>query len=106
MKRLRLGRGTTPIYVITFNGIDIDELGDIYLTFRQRKRGRILTKHSPELVIGDGYAYVQLTQKETLSFSAGEGEVQVRFTDQTGNAYKTMVIGMDVSEVLHERVIA
>ena len=102
---LTMGRGTTPLYMIWFEGISYDDISDIYLTFEQSKSSQELTKHFPDIVVRDGYAYVQLTQEETLAFAKGSGKVQVRFIDNSGNAFKSVIANMQVSDVLYEEVI-
>lgn len=102
---LSMGRGTTPTYVVTFKGIDIDDLSDIYFTFEQSKSNQELTKHFPEVESGQGYASVKLSQAETLAFAKGNGKVQIRFIGNDGNAFKTSIVTMEVSDVLYEEVI-
>jgi hypothetical protein len=105
MASLTMGRGTTPLYTIKFTGISLDDIGDIYITFEQSKSNQELTKHYPEVAIGDGYAYVQLSQQETLAFQKGSAKMQIRFLDNASNAFKSAILGVQVSDVLYEEVI-
>lgn len=105
MASITMGRGTTPLYTIKFTGISLDDIGDIYITFEQSKSNQELTKHYPEVAIGDGYAYVQLTQSETLAFQKGSGKMQIRFLDSMNNAFKSTIVNMQISDVLYEGVI-
>jgi hypothetical protein len=100
-----MGRGTTPLYTIKFTGISLSEIGDIYITFEQNKSNQELTKHYPEVAIGEGYAYVQLTQAETLAFQKGSAKMQIRFIDKLGNAFKSTIVPVQVSDVLYEEEI-
>lgn len=105
MASVTMGRGTTPLYTIKFRGISLSDIGDIYITFEQTKSNQELTKHYPEVAIGDGYAYVQLTQEETLAFQKGSAKMQIRFLDKTNNAFKSSIANVQVSDVLYEEVI-
>ncbi len=105
MASVTMGRGTTPLYTIRFVGIALSDIGDIYITFEQTKSNQELTKHYPEVAIGDGYAYVQLTQDETLAFQKGSGKMQIRFLDNMNNAFKSTIVNVQISDVLYEEVI-
>ena len=105
MASVTMGRGTTPLYTIKLKGISLSDIGDIYITFEQTKSNQELTKHYPEVAIGDGYAYVQLSQEETLAFQKGSAKMQIRFLDKTNNAFKSSIANVQVSDVLYEEVI-
>lgn len=105
MASINMGRGTTPLYTIKFTGISLQDIGDIYITFEQTKSSQELTKHYPEVAVGDGYAYVQLTQAETLAFQKGSAKMQIRFLDKSGNAFKSTIVNVQVSDVLYEEEI-
>jgi hypothetical protein len=105
MASINMGRGTTPLYTIKFTGITLQDIGDIYITFEQTKSNQELTKHYPEVAVGDGYAYVQLTQAETLAFQKGSAKMQIRFLDKSGNAFKSTIVNVQVSDVLYEEEI-
>ena len=105
MASINMGRGTTPLYTIKFTGIALSDIGDIYITFEQTKSNQELTKHYPEVAVGDGYAYVQLTQAETLAFQKGSAKMQIRFLDKSGNAFKSTIVNVQVSDVLYEEEI-
>lgn len=103
---LTMGRGTTPTYLVTFRGIDFEDIDDIYFTFEQSKSNQELTKHFPEVEAHEeGYATVSLTQAETLAFAKGNGKIQIRFINKNGKAFKTSIVTMEVSDVLYEEVI-
>ena len=105
MASINMGRGTTPLYTIKFTGISLSDIGDIYITFEQTKSSQELTKHYPEVAVGDGYAYVQLSQAETLAFQKGSAKMQIRFLDTNGNAFKSTIVNVQVSDVLYEEEI-
>lgn len=111
MATVTMGRGTTPVYVLHVTGIETAIISDIYMTFEQNKSNQELTKHAPDIQITPGdtdeetYAYLQLSQAETLAFNKGSGKVQIRFIDSSGNAFKSTIVNMQVSDVLYEEVI-
>lgn len=105
MASINMGRGTTPLYTIKFTGISLQDIGDIYITFEQTKSNQELTKHFPEVAVGDGYAYVQLSQAETLAFQKGSAKMQIRFLDNNDNAFKSTIVNVQVSDVLYEEEI-
>lgn len=105
MASINMGRGTTPLYTIKFTGIALSDIGDIYITFEQTKSNQELTKHFPEVAVGDGYAYVQLSQAETLAFQKGSAKMQIRFLDNNDNAFKSTIVNVQVSDVLYEEEI-
>jgi hypothetical protein len=102
---LRMGRGTTPLYTISITGVPLEDIADIYMTFEQNKSWQELTKHFPEITESSGVYSVKLTQAETLAFQKGSGKVQIRLLDVLGNAIKTEIWNMTVSDVLYEEVI-
>jgi hypothetical protein len=102
---LTMGRGTNPLYTVSFTGISADDIADIYVTFEQSKSNQELTKHFPDIELTEGKFYVRLSQQETLAFAKGSGKVQIRILDDEGVALKTDIWNMKVSDVLYEEVI-
>lgn len=112
---LTIGRGTTPVYSIYFDGVDVSTISDIYITFKQPANppqfaGIKLTKHFPDVYIDEELdvpkAVVRLTQSETLMFSSKySGEAQVRFITNSGAAFKSDIFNVKVTDVLYEGVI-
>jgi len=49
---------------------------------------------------------VELTQEETLQFIPGEVEAQIRFLTDTGKAFDTEIVTLNVERVLQGGVIA
>ncbi len=96
-------RGTTPYYTIHFDGIELDQIDDIYVTFSQPRKGNILTVSNVERT-AEGF-YIHLTQEQTLSLDRGSIYMQIRFTDVNGEAYATEQWDDEVSDVLQEGVI-
>lgn len=102
--KLTLGRGTTPTYSIKINGFDLSAIADVYVTFEQKPM-KELTKHFPEVYVGDDKVMVHLNQKETLSFKAGNGLAQIRFITHDGTAYKSATFPITITDALYEKEI-
>ncbi len=83
----------------------MEDIADVYITFEQTKSNQELTKHFPDVQDNETFYSIQLTQEETLAFAKGSGKVQIRLLDNTGNAIKTDIWNMQVSDVLYEEVI-
>lgn len=98
-------RGTTPTITLTVNEVDLTDLKSVYVTFCQA--GKMLTKQSGDegVEITEHTVSILLSQEETLSFSPGTAEVQLRGLTNGGNAFATNVGRVAVKEVLLKEVI-
>lgn len=98
-------RGTTPTITLTVNELDLTELKSIYVTFCQA--GKILTKQKGEsgVEIDTHTVSIRLSQEETLRFSPGTVEVQLRGLTNGDNAFATNVGKVAVKDVLLKEVI-
>lgn len=98
-------RGTTPTITLTIYEIDLTELKSVYVTFCQH--GTMITKQSGEsgVEITEHTVSVWLSQEETLRFTSGTVEVQLRGLANGGNAIATNVGRVTVKEVLLKEVI-
>ncbi len=96
-------RGTTPYYSITFDGIDLDDIADVYVTFSQPKKDKEVTI-SDVTRTAQGF-YIHLTQEQTLALAKGNMYIQIRFKDVNGEAYATEMWLDEVKDVLQEGVI-
>ena len=85
-------RGTTPVFEITLEGTDYDQLGTVLFRFRQN--GTVLDK-TP--VISDNKATITLTQEETLRFD--EGKVSIQLMGILGPAATEVVPKSDIVEI-------
>lgn len=99
-------RGTTPTYTITFSGIPLGNIKDIYITFEQTKSNVEITKHGDDLVRTDENVQVTLSQRETLQFNRGDIKIQIRAIDFYEKALATAIVEDTVSDVLYEDVIS
>lgn len=98
-------RGTTPTIILTVNGVDLTSLKSVYVTFCQS--GKMLTKQSGNegVEITEHTVSVSLSQEETLRFTPGTVEVQLRGLTNGGDAFATNVAKVAVKEVLLKEVI-
>ncbi|RHC58347.1 hypothetical protein DW839_01975 [Enterocloster bolteae] len=98
-------RGTTPTITLTLNEVDLTSLKSVYVTFCQS--GKMLTKQSGTegVEITEHTVSVSLSQEETLRFTPGTVEVQLRGLTNGGDAFATNVARVAVKEVLLKEVI-
>lgn len=96
-------QGTTPTIVLTVEGADLDE-STCYVTFKCGL-GKTITKSGNELAVSGNEIAVHLTQEDTLQFSPGQCEIQVRWIDANGNAMATETANLDVDRVLLKKII-
>lgn len=97
-------RGTTPAIVLT---VDMDiSSWTVYVTLK--KGAKILTLENERLTMDYANSKTSiafdLTQQETLDFSTGTCEVQVRAIHE-GTAIATDIEKIDVARILKEGVI-
>lgn len=98
-------RGTTPTITLTLETMDLTSLKSVYVTFCQF--GKMLTKQSGDegVDITEHTVSVSLSQEETLRFTPGTVEVQLRGLTNGGDAFATNVAKVAVKEVLLKEVI-
>ena len=102
---MSVARGTTPTYILTFEEetLDLTTANNVYVTFR--KGAKILTKTGNDIEVSARQVEVYLNQKETLSFSTGEVDVQVNWTLAGGRRAASEVVTVNLSKQLLEKVI-
>lgn len=113
-------RGTTPTIVLTIdNDYDVSKATDIWATFEQTSSGVELTRKweryadSNEGISVDGQnVIVTLSQDETLEFTKGTVQVQVKLKQDDNNAETiydevagTVIKKLRVEEILNEDVM-
>lgn len=99
------GKGTTPYMSVSFDGIKLDDVDRLVVTFYQKKSGVTLTLPDEQIhKAKDGY-WFRLTQEQTLQFSRGTVKMQLRFRNKNTNAYSTAIAEGDIEDVLNEEVI-
>lgn len=102
---MSVARGTTPTYILTFNeqSLDLTAMKNVYVTFK--KGARALTKTGNDIVVTERRIEVYLTQRETLSFSAGDVEVQANWTMEGGRRACSEVVNIMLSKQLLDKVV-
>lgn len=96
-------RGTTPKLTLTVQNADFSNLKNLYITFQQKDL--VITKGKDDVDIDENVITVPFTQEETLSFSKGVVDVQIRFTTDSDEALATTKTQFSVSDILRDGVI-
>lgn len=98
---MSIRRGTTPTHEF-IPDMDLSGADVIYITYKQNGHTRVeksiddLEELTPEKVV------VKLTQKDTLSFTESDVEIQIRAKFADGTAVACQVIVVPVDKVLKE----
>ena len=102
---MSVARGTTPTYILTFDeqSLDLTAMRNVYVTFK--KGAKVLTKTGNDIVVTERRVEVYLNQKETLSFFAGDVEVQVNWTMEGGRRACSEVVNIVLSKQLLDKVV-
>ena len=96
-------QGTTPTLVIHTSGIELEKLTSLYLTIEQN--GATLTKKMEDIEIEDNTVAVTLTQEETLQFTPGRYQVQIRAITEEGVVIASPILTRPVFPVLYKEII-
>ena len=97
---------TTPTLTITLDGVLVDNLGSIYVTFEQNDKE--LTKTNDAMVkdIENNTISIAFTQEDTLFFSQGRVDCQLRALLKDGTtAIASKINSFTVEKVLLDGVI-
>ncbi len=99
-------RGTTPDYILEIEDVDLSDK-TVYVTIAQGNRKMTKTGDTLDIVASEGGSTIsfRLSQEETLSLSAGNASVQVKFIDATGYADGTDIGIITINKALLEKVI-
>ena len=99
-------RGTTPDYLLTVHGADLSECS-VFVTIQQHSVMMTLSGARLSVAAQDDTTNItfRLTQEETLRFTAGGANVQVRYIDADGTAMATDIGKIVIMPVLLEGVI-
>ena len=96
-------RGTTPTLKFTLP-YEI-AVSSLYITFMQRGR-TILEKTIDDVTLDGKTINVELTQDDTLTFTAGQPiSIQIRIRDTENKAVASQIIETTAEEVLKDGVI-
>lgn len=94
-------RGTTPTITVALGNVSTDDLGSIYVTFRQGNR--IVTKRNGEsgVTVTENGITVVLSQQDTLTFEEGDKiQMQVRAVCHDGTAIASDITKISIKDVL------
>ena len=96
-------RGTTPTHTFLVN-VDMTD-AKIYLTYKQNGR-TIVEKTEKDMVVFPDRLVVDLTQAETLRFTADAPiEMQIRYVKGSGEASASEIMSTNIGNVLKQGVI-
>lgn len=102
-------RGTTPKLVLHLTtSIDLNELKEVWVTFESASglKERTFTKARCTIDAEASTLTLQLTQEETLEFSAGQLKVQARVLLNDESAYASDIVTTTVNEILKDGVLS
>lgn len=99
-------RGTTPTICLTvMTSLDLSKIKTVWVTFQNLVYERTYTGNEVKIVPETKKMYIEMSQEETLSFSTGKIEVQVRMLMDDDRAYATEIATTTVDDVLRDGVI-
>ena len=92
-------RGTTPQCEFIVD-IDTNALQDVYITFQ----GPCISveKTGDDVILTEGRIVTSLTQAETLAFSDGQIEIQIRCKLKSGTAIASNIIKTMINHILKD----
>lgn len=101
-------RGTTPVHTFIIpEDYPIANIKNIYVSYRQSGNIKLEKKlENATLNEEENKIAFQLTQEDTLEFSAGEVEIQIRMImKETNQAYASIIFKEKVQDVIKNGVI-
>lgn len=104
---ITLCRGTTPtLTIILPDDFPVSDLSEAEVVISSDGEVKSLKQTSDIMLDDENNALVvEYTQEETLDLSAGKASCQVRVLDNSGNAFASKIVSVDVLEVLRDGVI-
>lgn len=98
-------RGSTPKYQIAVSGINVSDMGKIYITIEQDTYEFTVTTYTLDTVANT--ITFSLTQEQTLALTANAyTKVQIKFITSNNEVYATDISELTVEEILNEEVIS
>ena len=98
-------RGTTPTITFSFSSVRPSDISAAYLTISCLGGTALVERELDSATVSSSSISWTLTQEETLAFQKGSGKLQSRFLDTEGNAFKSVIVNTQISDVLCEEVI-
>ena len=96
-------RGTTPKNIFQVD-VDCTDAVEIYITYSQIRQ-KVIEKTIEDITVTEDEITVLLTQEDTLLFSPGEVEIQIRVKFVDGTAMACDIIKTTAKRILKEGVI-
>jgi hypothetical protein len=97
-------RGSTPKYQISVSGINVSDMGKIYITIEQDTVEFTITDYT--LDTNANTITFSMTQEQTLSLTAdAPTKLQLKFINSAGEVYVSDIAYLTVEETLNEDVI-
>lgn len=100
-----ISRGTTPTITLNINGLSALTPRELWFSFKSKERVITYQFSSPQITWDGDTVSIALTQEDTLNFYAGLLQIQVRILANTGMAYVTPVLRLNVDDVIQDGVI-
>lgn len=98
-------RGTNPTFIVKVKGIAVTDLQTLWLTLKQ---GSVeITKYLDDVTLDEeaNKIEVHLSQEDTLAFSKGNVDIQVRALTKEGQAIGTNIKTKPIGAILKDGVI-
>lgn len=96
-------RGSTPTNTFNVN-IDLTD-ATVYITYCQKGQ-TIVEKTNSDITITSDSIVVELTQEDTLKFSVGDVEIQIRYVKEDGTADASNIITVSSARILKDGLIS
>lgn len=101
-------RGTTPVLTFKINTeLDLSEVSKAEITFKSENGMKERTWGETELAIDpvENKIQMQLTQEDTLYFSTGKIDIQLRIKLDNDMVYASKIVTSTLDKILKEGVI-
>lgn len=96
-------RGTTPTISIQVNSnIDLSKMTEIWVTLKTSAKEKTYGLQNILVYPDDSKIEIKLTQEDTLSFNEGVVKLQVRFLDESDNAYASNIKEICIKQILKD----
>ena len=96
-------RGTTPTNTFTVD-VDLRQATELYVTYQQNGE-TIFEKTLEDVTVTETAIEIALTQEETLAFSKGMVQIQIRAKFLDGAALASNILATSVEQILKDGVI-
>lgn len=98
-------RGTTPSITFHINTeLNLNEIVECWVTFKSKSSNKIQTYTLDDLILDseEKTITITMTQEDTLYFSPGTVEVQIRLRTSDDLAYASNIKELDINRILKD----